>query len=376
MSEQPNAHLDVSAGMRPKARKPASKIDLAAGLIAKKKSVPKIDLAAGLIPRDESAAPGRSTTGGFVSGPRRAAPSAPVADSSLTGAGHPGNQHAPAQAAPPPKPINPLRDVVHRAATVKDDSAVGAPQEPMHVLAVDGTPQGTWQPGAPPAEAVQGEFAAQKQEMPQANREPVQEPSQPLRGREPQPAPAPPPVYAAARREPVPVPPVYPAARREPVAPPPVQPWESAASQRDSMQYEIASPDSGSFERNDPQYNAATRMTGLRNLIQTLGMKNPPQPPDAGAPSSQAVQPPEPVQPRPVYPRTPPPMPQQPAWRNPPTGSPTLVTAPPEFLPPKPMVEKEENEHSSTHNNTRRDRRDTYDDVEILPSWRGQYKRK
>jgi hypothetical protein len=44
--------------------------------------------------------------------------------------------------------------------------------------------------------------------------------------------------------------------------------------------------------------------------------------------------------------------------------SPRRVTAEPEFLPPK--LEKP----------TRRDRRDTFDDVQILPSWRGQYKKK
>jgi hypothetical protein len=43
---------------------------------------------------------------------------------------------------------------------------------------------------------------------------------------------------------------------------------------------------------------------------------------------------------------------------------PWRVTAEPEFLPPK--LEKP----------TRRDRRDTFDDLQILPSWRGQYKKK
>jgi hypothetical protein len=53
------------------------------------------------------------------------------------------------------------------------------------------------------------------------------------------------------------------------------------------------------------------------------------------------------------------------------------VTAPPEFLPPKSVVEKRETEHSRANNGTsRRDRREPYDDVEILPSWRGQYKKK
>jgi hypothetical protein len=40
-------------------------------------------------------------------------------------------------------------------------------------------------------------------------------------------------------------------------------------------------------------------------------------------------------------------------------------------------VEKTDKENSALNGGTsRRDRRETYDDVEILPSWRGQYKRR
>jgi hypothetical protein len=115
-------------------------------------------------------------------------------------------------------------------------------------------------------------------------------------------------------------------------------------------------------------------MTGLKNLIQTLGMKNPPRPPE---PVPVTPLPVEPVQQRPVYPRAAAPIPQAPTWKNEPSPSPTLVTAPPEFLPPKPLVEKTDKENSALNGGTsRRDRRETYDDVEILPSWRGQYKRR
>jgi uncharacterized protein involved in exopolysaccharide biosynthesis len=50
----------------------------------------------------------------------------------------------------------------------------------------------------------------------------------------------------------------------------------------------------------------------------------------------------------------------------------TLVTAPPEFLPPKPATEKDEKGASRSG---RLDRKDTYDEVPILPSWHGQYRR-
>jgi hypothetical protein len=55
-------------------------------------------------------------------------------------------------------------------------------------------------------------------------------------------------------------------------------------------------------------------------------------------------------------------------------ASPGLVTAAPEFLPPRPMVEEAENSQPSRFRN-RRNREDDFDDVQILPSWRGQYRK-
>jgi hypothetical protein len=124
-------------------------------------------------------------------------------------------------------------------------------------------------------------------------------------------------------------------------------------------------------------------MTGLKNLIFTLGQKNLHQVREtAERPVEQPIERPvaappppfEPIRQRPVYPRASAPIPPR---KEPEIPSPTLVTAPPEFLPPKPTVERTEKEHGpSSHSTSRRDRRETYDDVEILPSWRGQYKRK
>ena len=56
--------------------------------------------------------------------------------------------------------------------------------------------------------------------------------------------------------------------------------------------------------------------------------------------------------------------------------SPTLVTAQPEFLPPKPSEEAEGKGAKKGSNAARRDRHESMDDVEILPSWRGQYKKR
>ena len=58
-------------------------------------------------------------------------------------------------------------------------------------------------------------------------------------------------------------------------------------------------------------------------------------------------------------------------------ASPKLVTAQPEFLPPKPAAESNGTEGSGeNHASHRRNRWDAGDDVAILPSRRGQYKRK
>ncbi len=52
------------------------------------------------------------------------------------------------------------------------------------------------------------------------------------------------------------------------------------------------------------------------------------------------------------------------------------VVAEPEFLPPRPMVETTGKGNNRNGEATKRDRRDTFDDLAILPSWRGQYRKK
>jgi uncharacterized protein involved in exopolysaccharide biosynthesis len=57
-------------------------------------------------------------------------------------------------------------------------------------------------------------------------------------------------------------------------------------------------------------------------------------------------------------------------------ASPKLVTAPPEFLPPQPVVsESDKGDARVGESSTRQDRRAAADGVEILPSKRGQYKK-
>ena len=53
-----------------------------------------------------------------------------------------------------------------------------------------------------------------------------------------------------------------------------------------------------------------------------------------------------------------------------------MVTAQPEFLPPRPVViEFEETDARVGESSTRQDRRTPFDRVEILPSKHGQYKK-
>ena len=67
-------------------------------------------------------------------------------------------------------------------------------------------------------------------------------------------------------------------------------------------------------------------------------------------------------------------IPQPAVARN--AAFPTVVTAQPEILPPKPDAGPESKGAKKGNSPIRRDRYDTADDIEVLPSWRGQYKKK
>lgn len=57
-------------------------------------------------------------------------------------------------------------------------------------------------------------------------------------------------------------------------------------------------------------------------------------------------------------------------------ASPRLITAPPEFLPPRPIVINVDREGvPAGESSTRQDRRAAYDNIQILPSKRGQYRK-
>jgi uncharacterized protein involved in exopolysaccharide biosynthesis/Mrp family chromosome partitioning ATPase len=128
-----------------------------------------------------------------------------------------------------------------------------------------------------------------------------------------------------------------------------------------------------------------SRLNGLRGLFFALGLKEEGHPAPQASEAAPAPQPERTVSlqtaPVQVAPVPAPPEHAVPAQTFVPTPEPEpaftaargnglrkdstrRVTAEPEFLPPKP------------EKLARRDRRDAFDDVQILPSWRGQYKRK
>jgi uncharacterized protein involved in exopolysaccharide biosynthesis/Mrp family chromosome partitioning ATPase len=128
-----------------------------------------------------------------------------------------------------------------------------------------------------------------------------------------------------------------------------------------------------------PEENAsglATRLSGLRSLLSVLGVKDLPPAAEPAVKETEGAQPVDPAIDRAAYAST---IALTPALATP-TGSaainasPRLVTAAPEFLPPRPVVEEAENSQPSRFRN-RRDRQDDFDDVQILPSWRGQYRK-
>jgi hypothetical protein len=112
----------------------------------------------------------------------------------------------------------------------------------------------------------------------------------------------------------------------------------------------------------------ATRLSGLRNVLFSLGINNLHKAKESEGQHDQPlplrVAEVQPV----VYHRTFVPYTESVA------GAPsTVVTTAPEFLPPQAAPKGRQSDSDGA---ARRDRRDAYDEVEILPSWRGQYKRK
>jgi hypothetical protein len=119
----------------------------------------------------------------------------------------------------------------------------------------------------------------------------------------------------------------------------------------------------------------ATRLSGLRSLLSIMGVKERQQAAEAVAKEAEVARVADPAIGRAAYAgniATTLELAIQSGKGAGKTSGP--VTAAPEFLPPKSVVEEEENSQPRRFRN-RREREINFDDVQILPSWRGQYRK-
>jgi hypothetical protein len=122
-------------------------------------------------------------------------------------------------------------------------------------------------------------------------------------------------------------------------------------------------------------YSAASRLGGLRNLLVSLGLKALHTDSDYQGRSQDEEQAYDRNQERSVYAEPIGPS----SFRGvPETLAPDAmsVTAKPEFLPPRPALETTEREKEPARSVPKRLRWDAPEDVETLPSWRGQYRKR
>ena len=163
-----------------------------------------------------------------------------------------------------------------------------------------------------------------------------------------------PPAWAAA------VPPISQASERwNPPPPPPIP----------SQVRDEAVPGNLAIEGNDSGYAPASRLGGLRNLLVSLGRKSLNWDGDSAPESDSDLEPRfERATLRPAYADT-----FLPDAGD--SGAPVRLTAQPEILPPQPSAEVEKEKESVRPTPPRRDNPDG-EEIQTLPSWRGQYRKK
>lgn len=216
----------------------------------------------------------------------------------------------------------------------------------------------------------------------------------PLRGREPAPSASPQPASSAAQqmaqvRSSTSLPVEQPAAqpsRQFADAPSPAPPVRRAT---EPPAVELAPPvpvparrapdiaAASQVELEDLPYSAASRLGGLRVLLVSLGIQSMEQELGLRAPELETgTRPSEQVE-RPVYAQ---PLAQTGASSTGPSiPSSAAVTAEPEFLPPNPGMESAERKLENVMPATptpHRDQANPSEEVQTLPSWRGQYRKR
>jgi Mrp family chromosome partitioning ATPase len=134
------------------------------------------------------------------------------------------------------------------------------------------------------------------------------------------------------------------------------------------------SPDDVAMEREEPSYTTASRLGGLRNLLVSLGRRSLKDAEFAG--DEPDLEPRfERAKIRPAYPDA-----EAPGGDidSAATGpSPVRVTAQPEFIRPKTMPEVEKDKEPVRPTSpSPRENKEGQDEIQTLPSWRGQYRKK
>jgi len=156
--------------------------------------------------------------------------------------------------------------------------------------------------------------------------------------------------------------------------------WEIASSKHEIPSSGGTPQDMQLPELEEIPTNLTSRLSGLRNLFFVLGVKGPPSsspgPEDPEEGQAGSVSSMGPRTDWPAVDRTHAQDEEDAARVSVGGASPRLITAPPEFLPPRPIVINVDREGAPAgESSTRQDRRAPYDNIQILPSRRGQYKK-
>jgi hypothetical protein len=157
--------------------------------------------------------------------------------------------------------------------------------------------------------------------------------------------------------------------------------WETAPAGNGTVSSVDAPQEMQRSELDDIPTNLTSRLSGLRNLFFVLGVKGPHGSEGSAEGQAATVTSIGSRMERPAVDR----IHAQDAYAQDAVdaerisvggASPRLITAPPEFLPPRPIVVNVDREGPpASGSSTRQDRRAAYDNIQILPSKRGQYKK-
>jgi hypothetical protein len=147
---------------------------------------------------------------------------------------------------------------------------------------------------------------------------------------------------------------------------------------------EAAREEAAYLDREEKPLASGSRLSGLRGLLFSLGLKNlnktaEAAPPEEEAPLPMAREPERTASTRATAPFSEPVPVAAASVETRPADLPqkqvAVVTAQPEFLPPKEFIPvKDGDQAAESTSAARNDRRETYDELRVLPSRRGQYR--